>query len=1128
MPTIQVSPEDLDLLQHVADTLFKSRKMVIVTGAGISTNSGIPDFRSENGLYSLIQSQFECAEANASAESRKDIPEDRAITASTAPATDSASSFDISTRPLKRRRVSEPRKNTPLVRKSSSRLRQSASHLRTNPPEAPPTATVPVPSPGGSDTPQHADQDVVHEIAQDAVADVTSFEIPQMVTRSKATTLRSALSRQLTRRSTGLSATNDAISANQPTSSGSSQTDSSISTDTAEHSGSSSRSSTPRRSARAAYIACSSPLSSPPPDLFDPYDKALTSDTSSNHDSDCYDMSASDDTQQSLDILSSQASSSNLRNMKGRDLFDSNIWSDPLKTSVFYRFATSLRQRVKVVEPTVTHLFIAQMRDVGKLARVYTQNIDEIEKKIGLSTDLKHGCGAKKRKSMKLQAQESIEKEEANETIDDATGSGAAEASQPVPKMEDPEASTQPKPRPRVIADKGVECVFLHGSLHSLRCFVCGKLCDWDEDGRESRTLSGEQPECPHCAGATAARQERGKRALGVGKLRPDIVLYGEEHPHSDLISPIVQHDLAAGPDLLLVLGTSLRVHGLKVMVKQFAKAVHQKGGKVIFINFTKPSESAWGDVLDYWIEWDCDAWVEDLKTRKPVLWLSPDERLELDRQRRETLAEKKREAVRKRESIAEKKRESLEDKKDSSTKQSTTTPPGPIKPKPTPKYPVAMRNDYQCGAYVVWDIFHALAKIGDRPFDRLGHVPSVPPPVSDPPAPALASSASPKTEHHSEPVLDHPAQPKVQKKRQRKSLPERPSVQRQRAAGKQIPCVSQTPIPPPSYAHLYGSILSTVPGLSSFTEPTITPTPTPPSKPSPKKRKPRKSAPATLIACAPKHEQVNPSNEVKQPDRQTGKQRFVDAAKELGKFRRGPSPGFLGMVNKPPVTPARPPLSFAPLDPGQGPTTHTNYTQVGADDNGSNRYPYSQFSFQPRPVLPPLPDLPSRHPATTHHHQLPALAPLRGPLDQKSPQIPIKAIEMTPSIGPVSPLAMKPPASLYHYVPHQPQHTHTPPQNTQPMYSFHFDAVPGLSLVQTPMANHCFQHESQSQSHSQSQNTDVDASQGQSMFKCDQSNTSNARTDSNLNDDKTPSPSEQLRKEAEADIQLRQVQVQV
>ncbi|RKU42399.1 hypothetical protein DL546_004599 [Coniochaeta pulveracea] len=75
---------------------------------------------------------------------------------------------------------------------------------------------------------------------------------------------------------------------------------------------------------------------------------------------------------------------------------------------------------------------------------------------------------------------------------------------------------------------------------------------------------------------------------------------------------------------MLLILGTSLRVHGLKVLVKEFAKAAHSKGGKVVFVNFTKPPESVWSDVIDFWVQWDCDTWVLDLKNRKPALWLPP------------------------------------------------------------------------------------------------------------------------------------------------------------------------------------------------------------------------------------------------------------------------------------------------------------------------------------------------------------------------------------------------------------------------------------------------------------------------------------------------------------------------
>ena len=42
MPTVNVNPGSDQELQQIADSLGKSRKVIVVTGAGISTNCGIP------------------------------------------------------------------------------------------------------------------------------------------------------------------------------------------------------------------------------------------------------------------------------------------------------------------------------------------------------------------------------------------------------------------------------------------------------------------------------------------------------------------------------------------------------------------------------------------------------------------------------------------------------------------------------------------------------------------------------------------------------------------------------------------------------------------------------------------------------------------------------------------------------------------------------------------------------------------------------------------------------------------------------------------------------------------------------------------------------------------------------
>ena len=79
MPITKVISRSDRKLQDVADSLQSAKKVVVFTGAGISTNSGIPvsleavaiphleyrlmchlqDFRSKDGLYSLIKAEYD-------------------------------------------------------------------------------------------------------------------------------------------------------------------------------------------------------------------------------------------------------------------------------------------------------------------------------------------------------------------------------------------------------------------------------------------------------------------------------------------------------------------------------------------------------------------------------------------------------------------------------------------------------------------------------------------------------------------------------------------------------------------------------------------------------------------------------------------------------------------------------------------------------------------------------------------------------------------------------------------------------------------------------------------------------------------------------------------------------------
>ncbi|KAL7794429.1 DHS-like NAD/FAD-binding domain-containing protein [Trichoderma ceciliae] len=729
MPTQHVEPESHDLLQDVANALLKARKVVVVTGAGISTNSGIPDFRSENGLYSLIQAQFDAASQHTRSAER--------------PKTDGAGDGsggggggdeEEEDRPTKRRKISREASLEPdeVARQLREDIRAHAE------------SKAPASSCKNADTPQ-----------SDAASDPNALKEACLSTPRPKPALPSTPQ----------------------------QTTSPLSSPPREDfvlPPSSLRTEDRKRIAGVSQNITSSPLSSPPPVLFDPFHPSSPSDENMSRRSSTTPSDVEES--QDLPIIISACQTSNLGkaslpNMKGKDLFDASIWSDPTRTSVFYQFATSLRQKVREAEPTSSHIFIGHLRDRGKLVRCYTQNIDQIEQKVGLSTSLLAGPGSRGRFSRKstanaTQLSKMVEEVSSGESgVGDAgtssqSSNGSSEqtptdapeqrqtsvtSSQPNGKTEEGESTTppdQPKPAPRKEAPalrSGVECVFLHGSLQLLRCFLCGQVCSWDDDDREVETLSGQQPECPHCVGATEARKERGKRALGVGKLRPDIVLYGEEHPNAHLISPIVTHDLALYPDMLLILGTSLRVHGLKVMVREFAKTVHSKGGRVVFVNFTKPPESSWGDIIDYWIQWDCDAWVADLQGRIPKLWQDPEP----------PKPKKKRESGGAGEENREEKR------------------------KPPAQNPVALRDTKVNGAYCTLKILRELRRI-------TGSSPPPPPlplslPLAPPPSrrPSLAITTVPGLPTTVEAVLQaavmnppRGSTPKGNPKRPRKSAP--------------------------------------------------------------------------------------------------------------------------------------------------------------------------------------------------------------------------------------------------------------------------------------------------------------------------------------------------------------------
>jgi NAD-dependent SIR2 family protein deacetylase len=65
----------------------------------------------------------------------------------------------------------------------------------------------------------------------------------------------------------------------------------------------------------------------------------------------------------------------------------------------------------------------------------------------------------------------------------------------------------------------------------------------------------GEPPTCLDCQQASEKRVFEGKRAIKIGSLRPNIILYNEYHAGGDQIADVLGADLRKRPDLLIVMG---------------------------------------------------------------------------------------------------------------------------------------------------------------------------------------------------------------------------------------------------------------------------------------------------------------------------------------------------------------------------------------------------------------------------------------------------------------------------------------------------------------------------------------------------------------------------------------------
>lgn len=268
----------------------------------------------------------------------------------------------------------------------------------------------------------------------------------------------------------------------------------------------------------------------------------------------------------------------------GKDMFDASVYQNEESTSNFHSTVKDLHKLCNSASPSSFHRYLNDISNDGRLARLYTQNIDCLDSKLPHLTT-------------------------------------RAPLERPWPKT-----------------------VQLHGTINTMVCSKCHWKSELNPELFDDQV--GETPDCPECLELDNVRSIAGKRPQGVGKLRPRIVLYNEPNPDAESIGAVSEFDLNSKPDGLIVVGTTLKIPGVKRMVRELSQAVHAAKGAVVWMNLDDPplafNTREFEGTFDMIVKGDCQIiprLIEDYEVEKQQIALNKEK---LKQQRAEKRSQKK------------------------------------------------------------------------------------------------------------------------------------------------------------------------------------------------------------------------------------------------------------------------------------------------------------------------------------------------------------------------------------------------------------------------------------------------------------------------------------------------------
>lgn len=242
----------------------------------------------------------------------------------------------------------------------------------------------------------------------------------------------------------------------------------------------------------------------------------------------------------------------------GKDLFDASLFNSASTSSIFYSMIAELKAMADAASPTTFHHLLKRLDMEGRLQRVYTQNIDGLEERAGLSFGL--GQTGDSRATLRAlgKRKRGLEKKQGAFARSKSDSAALFTQKQEAQRRLELEEEEKIPMFPRTIP--------LHGSLSTLTCGVCNHkiYLSLASSGPQSQThqrehspgapkqalaamdllSQGESVSCVKCEDYERVRSVAGLRSRGVGIMKVDVVLYNGQNDGAEQVGECVQRDI--------------------------------------------------------------------------------------------------------------------------------------------------------------------------------------------------------------------------------------------------------------------------------------------------------------------------------------------------------------------------------------------------------------------------------------------------------------------------------------------------------------------------------------------------------------------------------------------------------